>query len=98
MEVVIAIMLLFGAFSLGSAMNDGADADPVVNVSPATSNEVQDESVSAPGRDDVGDLRPHNCSTSHHHVIYRDLTHAVVPEVDGETTHVCVYDGTCADE
>ncbi len=93
MEVVVAIMLLFGAFSLGSAMHDGADADPVVNEPPAAPSEVQD--VPTVG---TGDGQHQECIANRHHVIYRDLTHALSPEEGGETIPPGDCDGACADE
>lgn len=76
MEVFIAIVLLFGAFSLGSATNNDADDDPVdVELSTAV-NVKQNQPGKGTQAEGVEHTRLPDCSVDRHFVIYRDLTTA----------------------
>ena len=76
MEVFVAILLLFGAFSLGSATSDHADDDPV-GVELSTAVNVKQ---GLPGKGTQADGVEHtqlpDCLSDRHFVIYRDLTAA----------------------
>jgi len=76
MEVFVAILLLFGAFSLGSATSDDADDDPV-GVELSTAVDVKQD---LPGKGTQADGVEHtqlpDCLSGRHFVIYRDLTAA----------------------
>jgi len=76
MEVFVAILLLFGAFSLGSATSDDADDDPVgVELSTAV-NVKQDLPGKGTQADGVEHTQLPDCLSDRHFVIYRDLTAA----------------------
>jgi hypothetical protein len=76
MEVFIAILLLFGAFSLGSATSDDADDGPV-GVELSTAVNVKEN---LPGKGTQAEGVEHtqlpDCLIDRHFVIYRDLTAA----------------------
>ena len=76
MEVFIAILLLFGAFSLGSATSDDADYDPA-GVELSTALNVKQN---LPGKGTQAEGVEHtqlpDCLVDRHFVIYRDLTAA----------------------
>ena len=74
MEVFVAILLLFGAFSLGSATNNHADEDPSGLELPTTANERQDLSGKGAEAGDVEHTQSRDCLVDRHTVIYRDLT------------------------
>lgn len=76
MEVFIAIVLLFGAFSLGSATSDDADVDPVgVELSTAV-NVKQNQLGKGRQAEGVEHTQLPDCLSDRHFVIYRDLTTA----------------------
>ena len=73
MEVFVAILLLFGAFSIGSAASDDADDDPVgVELSTAV-NVKQDLPGKGTQTDGVEHTQLPDCLSDRHFVIYRDL-------------------------
>jgi len=98
MEVVIAIILLFGAFSLGSATHDGANDDSASLEIPVAVNEGQDVPSKAPDAESVDHAQFQDCLANRHDVIYRDLTRAHAREIESETTHSDDCDETCPDE
>jgi len=74
MEVFVAILLLFGAFSLGSATSDDADDDIAgVDISTAV-NVKQDLPGKGAQADGVEHTQLPDCLADRHFVIYRDLT------------------------
>ena len=74
MEVFVAILLLFGAFSLGSATSN--DDDPAdVELSTAV-NVKQDLPGKGTQADGVEHAQLPDCLSDRHFVIYRDLTTA----------------------
>ncbi len=76
MEVFIAILLLFSAFSLGSATSDDADDDPVgVELSTAV-NVKQNQQGKGTQAEGVEHAQLPDCLVDRHFVIYRDLTAA----------------------
>ena len=86
MEVFIAILLLFGAFSLGSATSDDSDVDPAGLENPATSYEQQDLPGKGVEAGDVEHTLLRDCLADRHFVIYRDLTVRYENEIETETT------------
>jgi hypothetical protein len=76
MEVFVAILLLFGAFSLGSATSNDADDDPAdVELSTAV-NVKQDLPGKGTQADGVEHAQLPDCLADRHFIIYRDLTAA----------------------
>lgn len=76
MEVFVAILLLFGAFSIGSATSDDADDDLAgVEISTAVNvkQDLPDKGAQAEG---VEHTQLPDCLADRHFVIYRDLTAA----------------------
>ena len=86
MEVFVAILLLFGAFSLGSATNNHADEDPSGLELPTTANERQDLSGKGAEAGDVEHTQLRDCLVDRHTVIYRDLSVAYENEIETQTT------------
>ena len=84
MEVFVAILLLFGAFSLGSATNNHADDDPSGLELPTTANERQDLSGKGAEAGDVEHTQLRDCMIDRHTVIYRDLTVSYENEIEME--------------
>ena len=76
MEVFVAIVLLFGAFSLGSATHEGMEADPTTVEVPAavTASPVGPSDARTSEDDDEAQLQ--DCMLNRHDVIYRDLSRA----------------------
>lgn len=72
MEVFVAILLLFGAFSLGSATSD----DPVGTELSTAVNVKQDLPGKGTQADGVEHTQLPDCFADRHFVIYRDLTAA----------------------
>jgi len=76
MEVFVAILLLFGAFSLGSATSDDAD-DDIAGVDISTEvNVKQDLPDKVAQADGVEHTQLPDCLSDRHFVFYRDLTAA----------------------
>jgi len=76
MEVFVAIFLLFGAFSIGSATRDAVDDDPAgVEISTAVDvkQDLPGQGAQAEG---VEHTQLPDCLADRHFVIYRDLTAA----------------------
>ena len=98
MEVFVVIVLLFGAFSLGSATHSDVDADQATVEVPAAMN----ESTAGSGEVHVDEMFDHtplqDCMTNRHVVIYRDLTRANVRKLDAATKTPGNCDGVCVDE
>lgn len=98
MEVFVAIILLFGALSLGSATHKGMEGDPTNVELPAAVNDSPDErdGVRASANDHEAQL--HDCMLNRHEMIYRDLSHARGHEIIDATKSAGDCDGRCADE
>ena len=98
MEVFVAILLLFGAFSLGSATHEGMDDDPTTVEVPAAVNASPDgpDDVRASEDDDEAQLQ--DCMLNRHDVIYRDLSRAHAREIHAATESAGDCDGVCTDE
>jgi len=97
MEVFVVILLLFGAFSLGSTNHDAMEAEPTtvevpaaVNVSPDRPDNVRES------EDDEAQLQ--DCMLNRHEMIYRDLSRAHGHEIVTATKSAGDCDGGCADE
>jgi len=76
MEVFVAIILLFGAFSIGSATNDDADDDPAGLELPITVSERKDLPGKGTEAGGVEHTQLPDCLADRYFVIYRDLTAA----------------------
>jgi hypothetical protein len=97
MEVFVVILLLFGAFSLGSATHEEMDALPTtMEVTAAVNESPHDEPRASEDDDDEAPLQ--DCMMNWHYVIYRDLTRAHEASVDAESGSGGDCDGVCADE
>lgn len=98
MEVFVAILLLFGAFSLGSATHEGMEGDPTTVEVPAAVNALPDgpDDVHALGDDDPAQLQ--DCMLNRHDVIYRDLSRARAREINVAAEPAGDCDGACTDE
>ena len=86
MEVFVAILLLFGAFSLGSATNNHAEDDPSGLELPTTANERQDLSGKGAEAGDVEYAQLRDCLVDRHTVIYRDLTVPYEDKIEKQKT------------
>lgn len=97
MEVFVAILLLFGAFSLGSATHEGMEGDPTTVEVPAAVNALPDgpDDVHASGDDDPAQLQ--DCMLNRHDVIYRDLSRARAREINVAAESAGDCDGACTD-
>jgi len=98
MEVFVAILLLFGAFSLGSATNNHADDDPSGLELPTTANERQDLSGKGAEAGDVEHTHLRDCLVDRHTVIYRDLTIPYKNEIETGTTPASASEEVYPDE
>ncbi len=85
MEVFVAILLLFGAFSLGSASNNDADNDPAGSELPVTANARLDLPGQGVEAGAVEHTQWRDCLAERHFVIYRDLTVVYENEIETET-------------
>ena len=86
MEVFVAILLLFGAFSLGSATNNHADDDPSGLELPTTANEQQDLPGKGAEAGDVEHTQLRDCLVDRHSIIYRDLSVPCENEIETQKT------------
>ena len=74
MEVFIAIILLFGAFSLGSATHHDADDDHSGLELTVTANKRQEQPGESVESANVEHVQSPGCLADRHFVIYRDLS------------------------
>jgi len=98
MEVFVAILVLFGAFSLGSATHEGMEGDPTTVEVPATVNASPDGSGVLGASEYYDQAQLQDCMLSRHDVIYRDLSRAHTREIQAATESVSDCDGVCTDE
>ena len=74
MEVLVAIILLFGAFALGSATHHDADDDLAGLEHTVTANERQEQPGVSVESANVEPVQSPDCLADRHFVIYRDLS------------------------
>ncbi len=98
MEVFVAILLLFGAFTLGAASRDGVEEQPAAAQTTDASGESAAVSEEVWDAKNVDDRRSYDCAADRHYVIYRDLTRAHDHAGDGQTAHGDDCEGSCGDE
>lgn len=98
MEVFVAIILLFGAFSIGSATNHDVDDDPTGLELPVTTKERQDLPGKGVEAADVEHTQLTDCLADRHFVIYRDLTVAYKNKNETDTTPVSDREEAYPDE
>lgn len=98
MEVFVVILLLFGAFSLGSTNHDAMEADPKTVEVPAAVNASPEKSDDARESEDDDEAQLQDCMLNRHEMIYRDLSRAHGHEVVAATKSAGDCDGGCADE
>lgn len=98
MEVFVAILLVFGAFSLGSATHEGMEGDPTTVKVPATVNASPDGSGVLGASEYYDEAQLQDCIQNRHDVIYRDLSRAHGREIHAATESAGDCDGVCADE
>lgn len=98
MEVFVAILLLFGAFTLGAASRDGVDEEPATAQTTDASGERADVPEEVRDAKNVDDGRSYDCAADRHYVIYRDLTRAHDRAGDGQTAYGSDCKGSCRDE
>jgi len=97
MEVFVVILLLFGAFSLGSTTYDTMEAESktvevpaAVNASPDRPDDVRES------EEDEAQLQ--DCMLNRYEMIYRDLSRSHGNEIVAATKSAGDCDGGCADE
>lgn len=96
MEVFLAILLLFGAYSLGAASHDGDHSqNAAVPADTGKGQTVHDAAQEAKGTDPI-DLV--DCAADRHYVIYRDLTRLEVQKDAVDPTPADDCEGPCRDE
>lgn len=98
MEVFVAVLLLFGAFSLGSATHEGMEAEPTTVEVPAAVNASPDGPGDARASEDEDEAQLQDCMLNRHDVIYRDLSRDHGRETVAATKSADNCDGVCADE
>ncbi len=98
MEVFVAILLLFGAFSLGSATHEGMEDDSTIVQVPAAVNASQDGPGDARASEDDDEAQLQDCILNRHDVIYRDLSRDHGREIHAATESAGNCGGVCADE
>ncbi len=86
MEVFVVIILLFGAFSLGSTSSDDVNDDPAALELSEIANERQDLPGKGVEAGEVEHTQLEDCLADRHFVIYRDLTVRYENEIGTETT------------
>lgn len=98
MEVFVVILLLFGAFSLGSATHEGMKAEPATVEVPAAVNASPDRPDDVRESEDHDEAQLQDCMLIRHEMIYRDLSRAHGNEIVTATKSGGDCDGRCADE
>lgn len=98
MEVFVAILLLFGAFSLGSATHEGMEGDPTTVEVPAAVNASPDGPGDLRASEDDDEAQLQDCMLNRHDVIYRDLSRTHAREIHATTESAGGCDGVCTDE
>lgn len=98
MEVFVVILLLFGAFSLGSTNHDAMEAEPATVEVPAAVNVSPDRPDDVRESEDDDEAQQQDCMLNRHEMIYRDLSRAHGHEIVTATKSAGDCDGRCADE
>lgn len=98
MEVFLAILVLFGALSLGSATHEGMEGDRMTVEVPAAVNALPDGPDDAHASVDDDPAQLQDCMLNRHDVIYRDLSRARAREINVATESTGDCDGACTDE
>ena len=76
MEAFVVILLLFGAFSLGSATHEGMEVEPAIVDVPAEVTASPEGADDARASEDDDEALLQDCMLDRHDVIYRDLSRA----------------------
>jgi len=98
MEVFLAILLLFGAYSLGAAGHDAENDHPqtaALHADTRSDQAVHDAARQAKRIEPIDLLE---CAADRHYVIYKDLTHSEARKDAKNTTPSNECEGTCRDE
>lgn len=98
MEAFVAILLLIGAFSLGSATHEGMEGDRTTVEAQAAVNASSDGLGGVRASEDNDEAQLHDCMLNRHDVIYRDLSRAHAREIHAVTESASDCDGKCTDE
>jgi hypothetical protein len=98
MEVFVVILLLFGAFSLGSTTHDAMEAEPATVEVPAAVNVSPGRPDDARELEDDDEAQLQDCMLNRHEMIYRDLSRAHGHEIVTATKSAGDCDGGYADE
>ena len=98
MEVFVAILLLFGAFSLGSATHEGMEGDSTTVQVPTAVNGSPNGSGVVGASEYYDQAQLHDCMLNRHDVIYRELSRAHAREIHAATESAGDCDGVCTDE
>lgn len=98
MEVFVVILLVFGAFSLGSTTHDAMEADPKTVEVPAAVNVSPDRPDDVRASEDDDEAQLQDCVLNRHDMIYRDLSRAHGREIVAATESTGDCDGVCTDE
>ena len=94
MEIVLAVFLLFGGFTLGSITADKGDEDVQSTMVPLNANGVPD---SNPVTQVLRQSDPSRCH-SDRAVVYRDLTVPYHGKIDQPTSQAADCEGECPNE
>lgn len=98
MEVFVVILLLFGAFSLGSATHQGAEAEPATVQVPTAANVSPDGPNGVRASEDNDEAQLQDCMRNRHDVTYRDLSRVHGRAIVTAPKSAGDCDGECADE
>lgn len=98
MEVFVVILLLFGAFSLGSTTHDAMESEPKTVEVPAAVNVSPDRPDDVRESEDDDEAQLQDCMLNRHEMIYRDLSRAHGHEIVTATKSAGDCNGRCADE
>lgn len=98
MEVIVMIVLLFGAISLGSSTHDGVEGEPAMVEVPVAVRESTDEPGEVRATAELNQAQLQDCMLDRHYVIYRDLSRSHVRRSNTATESAGNCDGVCADE
>ena len=98
MEVFVAILLLFGAYSLGATSHDDTGNNPTAATIPAETSNNKAMPGTALKTKAIKSIDLVDCAADRHYVIYKDLTHSEVRKDEADTTPSDECEGACRDE
>ena len=98
MEILVVILLVFGAVSLDSATHESMEGDSATTEQTAAENQSVQSHAAAADAETINHATLQDCLLNRHDVIYRDLTRVHETDIDAVSASSCDCNGVCPDE